>query len=142
MNSKTSLSVFRCIAGFMSLYHIVLGLIGTFGAADFVISLANKVYGVAIQVDPDLFMSFARFASSYMIAFGCMMALVALKPLVYRQFAWAGVILIVIRIFDRIVFSEVLYRSLGVTLASSVPTLVAIGLLALGLIIFMPKQRS
>jgi hypothetical protein len=79
---------------------------------------------------------------SYMISFGLMMALLAMKPYEYRRIAWVGAILIIIRIFDRVVFFSVLQKTLGVTLMNSLPTLIVIALMALGLIFLIPKEQS
>lgn len=141
MSSKVSMTLFRSIAWFASFYHIVLGLVATFSSGEFAMSLANKIYGVNINIEADLFMSLARFSGSYMIAFGLAMALLALKPFAYRHLAWIGAILIFIRIFDRVAYYSILEKSLGVTLISSLPTLLVISVMAIGLILLMPKKK-
>ncbi|HEY4515312.1 MAG TPA: hypothetical protein VJJ22_04160 [Candidatus Paceibacterota bacterium] len=142
MQQNTSLKLFRFIAWFASIYHVVLGLLGTFGNSSFVVSLVNKVYGITVNIDPDLFMSFARFAGSYMIAFGLMMGLIAKNPIKYRRFAWVGVALIIIRLFDRIVFFKALQSTLNISLVNSLPTIIVISLMAIGLVVCMPKDNA
>src|SRR4051812_20414808 len=129
MKSSTSFNVFRAIAWFASIYHIILGLVALFGSSEMVISLAEKVYGITITIDHDLFITFARFAATYMIAFGLMMGLVARRPYEYRNFAWVGIALFLLRIFDRVVFSSVINSVLNSTLQSSMPSLIIVGLM-------------
>ncbi len=142
MQSRMSLNIFRFVAGFASIYHLLLGLVATFASAGFVISIASSVYGITINIDPNIFISLARFVGSYMIAFGLMMGLVALKPTLYRNFAWVAVILFALRLFDRLVFFDTLEKALNITWASSIPTIVVVTLMAVSLIIFMPKKQS
>lgn len=142
MKSQTSMKVFRFLAWFVSIYHVLLGVAATFGNTDFVISVASRVYNITLNVDPTVFITFARFVGSYMIAFGLMMALVALKPYEYRHMAWVAVALFGLRIFDRLVFFSVLQQAFHVTVSDNLMTVVPIGLIALGLIIFRPKASQ
>jgi len=77
-----------------------------------------------------------------MIAFGLMMGLIAKNPIKYRRFAWVGVALIIIRLFDRIVFFKALQSTLNISLVNSLPTIIVISLMAIGLVVCMPKDNA
>lgn len=141
MNSDASLKIFRFLAGFAGVYHCILGLLGTFASAEFIAKTVSTVYGVAPRVDLQ-FLSSARFASAYLLAFGVMMLLVAWKPREHHMFVWAAVVLFAIRVFDRLVYFNVLQDAYGITMAQNLRVLIPVAIILVGLIVFRPKTQQ
>lgn len=141
MDQKTSVKIFVLVAGFVSIYHIILGLIGTFAPGPAVASIANTVFGVTVDPTPQFFY-FAKFISALFITFGLMMALVAKKPYQYGHFAWVAVAYFVIRIFDRLVFFDLLNSALGTTMSRNMVTVIPLTIIVLCLIFLRPKSSS
>mgnify|MGYP001566384218 FL=1 len=76
MQPKTSTKIFQYLAGFASIYHLMLGLIGIFGTTNFIVIVVNKVYGVIPTVNAQ-FLYLAKFISVYFIVFAVAMAILA-----------------------------------------------------------------
>lgn len=139
MNTKNGLAIFRALAWFAGIYHVLLGLAGTFLSADFIADVVSKVYGVNANIDAQ-FLASARFASSYLLAFGVMMVLVAMKPREYRLFVVPAVVMFATRVFDRLAYFDVLQDAFGITMTQNLQTVVPVALIALGLFFFRPQK--
>mgnify|MGYP001582291778 CR=1 FL=1 len=141
MQPASSFKIFRVVAWIASIYHIILGLLGTFASADIVVPIASSVYGITPQVNPQ-FLYMAKFIAAYMLAFGVMMGFVALKPREHRDLVWAAVILFGIRVFDRLVYFNLLQEAFGTDMARNLVTVVPIAIIAICLLAFRPRLSA
>ena len=140
MNSKKSLGVFRFLAGFASIYHFLLGLVGTFASADTVVWFVNRVYGINPLVNAQ-FIYLAKFISIYMIVFAIAMALLAWKPVKFRKLVWLPITLFTVRVIERIVFFDLLNEAFGIEMSQNLTVVVPIALLAIAFYVFRPKTN-
>lgn len=141
MGKETSLKIFRFLAGFISVYHLTLGLIGTFGSASLILFAVNRIYGAVPEVDVQ-FLVLARFISVYFIVFAVAMGLLAWKPLKYRNFVWLPIVLFSVRIIERIVTFDLISEAFGTTMGRNLQIIVPIGLLLVLLFVFRPKNNE
>ena len=139
MQSKTSLSMFRFLAGFVSVYHFILGLIAIFGASSLVTSAVTIVYGVTPNIDAQ-FLYMVKFIGAYMIAFAITAAILAYKPVEYQKLVWVLIGLFVIRILERIFFFSLLTEAFHITFAQDLRVMVPIAILAIALYYFRPRS--
>lgn len=140
MAKDNKLLWFKIVAWFGAIYHIILGLIGTFAPNNIVISVAEATYRVAITSSSQFFY-LAKFLSAYMIAFGFMLALLAYNPKKFRIFIWPAVALFAIRIFDRLVFFKLLNEALGSTMGGNLITVAVAAIMGLLLILLRPAEK-
>ncbi|MDP2668472.1 MAG: hypothetical protein Q8P07_01410 [bacterium] len=139
MKQETSLKIFKFIAWFIGIYHVILGLIGIFASADLIGSVINAVYHLTIVADPR-FLIAAHFASSYMLALGIMMIFVAMKPREYKVFVWAAIAMFAARLFDHLLYLGTIEQSFNSTLTGNLITIISILVFGLGLFIFRPRD--
>ncbi len=141
MQSSDSLKVFRFLAGFVSVYHFILALIGIFGSTGFVVSVVNRVYGATPEINAQ-FLYLAKFISVYMIVFAIAMALLAWKPIQYRNLVWLPITLFGIRIIQRFVFFDLLNEAFQTTMARNLQVIIPIAILSIALFILRPKSEA
>ena len=141
MQSKTSLGIFRFLAGFVSVYHFILGLIGTFASSETVVWVVNRVYGVNPTVDAQ-FIYLSKFIAAYMIAFAVSTAILAWKPIEYRKLVWVPITLFSIRVIERLVFFGLLTEAFQVTMARNLQVVIPIAILAIALYYFRPREGA
>jgi len=137
MRSSVKVAVFRAVAGFGSIYHILLGLIGLFGTGAMLESTLDSVYGVNPKMDPQ-FLYLAKFVSSYILAIGVMLGILAWKPVEYRLLVWPAVTLFGIRIASRLFFFPLLKEAFGVSMIRNLQVLIPVAIMALLLIQLRP----
>ena len=140
MDSKKSLLVFKVVAWYISIYHAVLALIGTFAGPETVGAIAARVYGITPYITAQFAVT-AKFASAYMLAFAVMMGLVAYSPEKYRVFIYPAIVLFLLRIFDRIVYAGQINEAFGTTMSQNMVTIVIAAACALLLYAFRPSAR-
>jgi hypothetical protein len=87
----------------IAIYHAVLGIL-LFVSGELSIQAAKALMGWTIVGSPTLGIV-GEILGCYFIAFGLMMAIAAMNPVSYRAFITAGIVLIVLRLFQRLVFS-------------------------------------
>ncbi len=141
MDQKTSVKIFVILAWIVSIYHLILGLIGIFAPDSVIVSVAQSVFGVTASGSAEFFV-LAKFISAYMILMGIMMAFVAKKPYQFGVLAWAAVCFFAIRVFNRLAFFGLLNEAFGTTMARNMLTVIPITILAIGLAIFMPRSKK
>lgn len=139
MQSKTSLSIFKFLAGFVSVYHLVLGLIAIFGTTSLVTSAVTMVYGVTPTIDPQ-FLYMVKFIGAYMIVFSIATAILAYNPVQYRKLVWVPIGLFVIRILERLIFFGLLGEAFHITFAQDLRVMIPIAILAIALYYFRPRS--
>ena len=140
MNSKKSLGIFKFLAGFVSVYHFILGLVGTFASTDTVVWFVNRVYGVNPTIDAQ-FIYLAKFISIYMIVFAIAMAFLAWKPVKFRKLVWLPITLFSVRIIERLVFFDILNEAFGVDMTQNLTVIMPIGILVIALYTLRPKKN-
>ncbi len=138
MQSKRSLGVFRFLAGFVSIYHFGLGLIGIFASSETVVWFVNKVYGINPTVDAQ-FIYLSKFIAAYMIVFAIATLILALKPIEYRKLVWVPITLFSIRVIQRIVFFDLLQSAFKIDWARNLQVIVPIAILAIALFYLRPR---
>jgi len=141
MNQTIRLRIFRVIAGYMALYHLAFGFLVVFLGEQGLQTTAQFLYRIDIAATPQV-LYLAKFIAAYGIAFGVMMALLVWRPVQYRHLVWAAVALVVVRVFERLFFFDLLNESFGITMANNLITIGIISFFAIALVVFMPKGRS
>jgi len=122
-------------------YHFGLALIGIFGSADFIATVVNKVYGVAPAIDAQ-FLYLAKFISVYMTIFAIAMAILAWKPVQYRNLVWLPITLFGIRIIQRLIFFDLLVEAFQTTMARNLQVIIPIAILLVALFMLRPKSEA
>ena len=140
MKSK-HLGIFKFLAGFVSVYHFILGLIGTFAPTETIVWVVTRVYGVIPTVDAQ-FIYLAKFIAAYMIVFAVATALLAWKPVEYRKLVWVPITLFTIRVIERIVFFGLLTDAFEISMARNLQVIIPIAILALALYYFRPQKGA
>lgn len=102
MNKK--LLPYRILAGFVGVYHIMLGLLLLF-SGEMAIKAAKSMAGMTIIGSPELGVV-GEVLACYIIAFGLMMGLAAWNPIKNRSLITIGLVLFVLRLLQRIVFAD------------------------------------
>lgn len=87
---------------YVAAYHILLGLLGIF-AKDFAVSLANWFFNFNLTITPEVYWILNPF-SAYVLIFGVFIALAATDPVKYKNIIIVGVVLIAVRVVQRLVF--------------------------------------
>ena len=141
MQTNTSIRIFRFLAGFASVYHFALGLIGTFASTETVLWVVNRVYGVNPTVDAQ-FIYLTKFIAAYMIVFAIAMAILAWKPMEYRNLVWLPIALFTIRVIERLVFFDLLQDAFNTDMARNLQIIIPIAIMAVALFYFRPRQSS
>ena len=141
MDKNISIKIFIVLAWFVSIYHLILGIIGTFAPQGTVISIAQSVFGVAIEATPQFFV-LSKFIAALFIMLGITMAFVAKNPQKHGHLAWAVIVYFAIRIFNRISHFSLLNEAFGTTMQRNIMTVIPILIIAIGLIICMPRGKS
>ncbi len=98
-----SLAWGRILTGFIAAYHLGVGLLLLF-SGDLSIRAAKALAGWTIQGSPALGIA-GEILGCYIIAFGLMMAFAAADPIQGRHAITVGLVLIALRLFQRLVFS-------------------------------------
>jgi hypothetical protein len=129
---------FKALAGFMGIYHLLIGILGLV-SGEMAARVGAAVYGAHVEVSP-LFSYMAKYLAAYVIAFGVMMLFMASDPVKYRRLVYVAVILAVVRILSRLIFASELQAAFGIGMNRSLMTIAAVAILNLGLIVLMPKQ--
>lgn len=133
--------IFRITSGFISIYHFLLGLCGTFASTETVTKIVKTVYKADVILTPQL-AYIVKFISAYFIAFAIAMAVLAIKPIQYRNVLWVAVGLFSFRILDRILFMDTLKEAFGENFSADYFTLGTITVLLIILIVTRPKEQS
>jgi len=102
MNKK--LLPYRMLAGFVGVYHIMLGLL-LLVSGEMAINAAKSMAGMTIIANPQ-FGVIGEILACYFIAFGLMMGLAAWNPIKNRSLITIGLVLFVLRLLQRIVFAD------------------------------------
>ena len=141
MQSKTSLGIFKFLAGFVSVYHFILGLIAIFGSTSLVTSAVTMVYGVTANIDAQ-FLYMTKFIGAYMIVFAIATAVLAYNPVQYRNLVWVPVGLFTLRVLERLIFFGLLTEAFHITFAQDLRVMIPIAFLALALFYFRPRVST
>jgi hypothetical protein len=129
---------FKAVAGFMGVYHVLIGILGL-ASGDVAARVGAAVYGAHVEVTP-MFSYMAKYLAAYVIGFGVMMLIMASDPVKYRKLVYVAVLLAVIRILSRLVFASELQAAFGIGMNRSLLTIAIVAILNLGLLLLMPKQ--
>jgi hypothetical protein len=101
---KTKLLLCRVVAGFVGIYHIMLGILLIF-SGEMAINAAKSFAGMTIIASPQ-FGVIGEILACYFIAFGLMMGLAAWNPIKNRSLITVGLVLFVLRLLQRLIFAE------------------------------------
>jgi len=128
----------RFLAGFMGIYHIVMGCLGIVsgGAAAWG---AHVLWHANVSIDPQ-FTYLAKFLGAYVIAFGVMLLFIAKDPVRYGALVYPAVLVAVLRIAERLIFAGELKSAFGIGMQRTIGTIIIVGALNLGLLLLKPKE--
>lgn len=94
----------RIVAGFIGLYHLWVG-VTLIMSGETSIRLARSIAGWTIDGSPAMGIV-GEILGCYIIAFGLMMLVAAWDPVGGRHFLTVGVVLIALRVFQRLYFGD------------------------------------
>lgn len=141
MNKDASLKVFQVLTGFISVYHLILAILGTFGSSTLVINVITSVYGVS--PDSNLqFLYLVKFVAIYFLVVSLVAAFITYKPAYYADLVWVLVTLFVVRIVERIVFYDLLNAAFGTSFERNMMVVIPLVILTCLLIGLKPKSAS
>jgi hypothetical protein len=135
MNNYAAL---RGLAGFMGVYHVVMGLMGIW-SGQMAARAAYFFWHAQVTVDPQ-FSYMAKFLGAYVIAFGMMLIAVARDPVRYGPLVYVAALLGGIRIAERLAFAGELKEAFGIGLDRTIVTTIIVLALNGGLILLKPKE--
>jgi hypothetical protein len=92
----------RALAALIGAYHVIVGLVIMF-SGQLAIQLAKSIGGMTIIGSPELGIV-GEILACYILAFGLMMVLVAWNPVKNRALISVGLVLFVLRVFQRLYF--------------------------------------
>ena len=136
---KTYLSL-RLLAGFMGIYHVLMGLFGIV-SGQMAARVGQVMWGAHVTVDPQ-FSYLAKFLAAYVIAFGLMLLFVAKDPVRYGSLVYVAALLGAIRIAERLIFADELQAAFSIGISRTIWTVVVVAVLNLGLILLKPKSSD
>lgn len=96
----------------IAIYHISTGIL-IIASGDLSLRFAKTFYGWTIDGSSELGI-LAELLGCYAIAFGLMLATAAKDPVRYRSFLTVGVVLIALRVFQRLYFAGKIIDTFGV----------------------------
>lgn len=101
---KTKYMFWQGILWLVAVYHIVVGLLLLF-SGELSIKALKAIAGATIEGSPQLGIA-GEILACYILTFGLMMGVAAWNPVKNRSILTIGLILIALRVFQRIYFSE------------------------------------
>lgn len=129
--------VFKMVAAWAGVYHLVLGALGVFGSEEFVGKVIYSVYGATLDMTLQTFYM-VKFASAYMLAFGLAMLILAKSPEKYKNLVWVAILLFLVRVLERIIFSNIL-DAMGISTSTEIVTSIVI--LLMGGTLYLTRPR-
>jgi len=138
-NMKTYLGI-RLLAGFMGIYHVLMGLFGIV-SGQMAARVGQVMWGAHVTVDAQ-FSYLAKFLAAYVIAFGIMLLFVAKDPVRYGSLVYVAALLGAIRIAERLIFADELQAAFSIGMSRTIGTVVVVAALNLGLILLKPKASA
>jgi hypothetical protein len=135
----TKHTAIKWLAGFMGVYHLVMGLLGVW-SGEMAARGAYVLWHAQVNVDPQ-FSYLAKFLGAYVIAFGAMLLMVAKDPVRYGPLVYVAALLGALRIAERLVFAGELERAFGIGLDRTLGTAIVVAALNGGLIYLKPRER-
>ena len=135
MNQHTGI---KLLAGFMGIYHILMGILGIVSASTAAWG-AHVLWHANVVVDPQ-FSYLAKFLGAYVVAFGVMMLFIAKDPVRYRSLVYVAIVVAVLRIAERLIFAGELKSTFGIGMDRTIITIIVVGALNLGLLLLKPRE--
>ena len=130
----------RVLAGFMGIYHILMGILGIVSGSTAAWG-AHVLWHATVNVDPQ-FSYLAKFLGAYVIAFGVMLLFITKNPVRYAGLVYPAVIVAVLRIAERLIFASELKTAFGIGMNRTVGTIVVVAALNLGLLLLKPRDTK
>ena len=137
----SQLLLFQTTAGIVAGYHVLLGLLGLAGPSDWIARAADLALGVQIEPQGQVLL-FARFAGAYLLAFGVMMLLVAIRPQKYRALVLPALVLFGTRAVVRLVRFNSLSEEMGMPAAGNVVGIALLILFFVLLLVTRPRVTA
>jgi len=128
----------KLLAGFMGLYHILMGIVGIVSGS-WAAWGAHTLWHATVTVDPQ-FTYLAKFLGAYVVAFGVMLLLIAKDPVRYGALVYPAVIVAVLRIGERLVFAGELKSAFGIGMDRTIGTIIVVGALNIALLVLKPRE--
>ena len=124
----------RLLTGFIGVYHLCTGLMTMF-SGELTIRMAKSLAGWTIEGSPAMGIV-GEVLGCYLIAFGLMMLAAAVNPIKSKSFITVGLVLIALRLIQRLVFSAKVIEVFQVDAARHWGAFVVVAAMGLGLLIF------
>jgi hypothetical protein len=131
---KKSHTAGRVLTAFIGVYHVWAGLTMMM-SGETTIRLARSLAGWTIEGSPAMGI-LGEILGCYLIAFGLMMLTVAVDPVKGKSFITVGLVLIALRLTQRLVFSAKIMEVFQVDAARHWGAFAVVAVVGLGLLIF------
>lgn len=139
MVKDTKLSL-KIILWVVSVYHILIGLLGIF-AKEKAVFIAKSFFNFNLTLTPEMNWIINPF-TAYILVFGFFMAVAASNPVKYKSIVYVGVGLFALRVVQRIIFLVVAPEGL-VSQVDPIRNVIAISIVAvLGLAMFLLVRKK
>lgn len=135
MNHHTGIKV---LAGFMGVYHILMGVFGI-ASASMAAWAAHALWHATVNVDAQ-FTYLAKFLGAYVVGVGVMLLFIAKDPVRYGALVYPAILVGVLRIAERLVFANELKSAFGIGMDRTIGTIIVVGALNLGLFLLKPRE--
>ena len=130
----------KYLSYFVGIYHLVLGLVGAL-SEKLTVVMGELIFSANLTAT-DQFVYLVKYLGAYVIVFGCMMILAGTNPQKYRRLIEIGILLIAIRIFQRLYFASELQSAFGVGMERNLINILVIFAIAVGLYLFKPSKPA
>ncbi|MCA9253741.1 MAG: hypothetical protein KDA54_21645 [Phycisphaerales bacterium] len=119
---------------FISASHVALG--AAIALSERLQGFMATLYGVTLEIEPQM-QYMLRPLGAFMMALGVAAGAAALRPLRHQPIIWGFVGLFVVRVFQRIVFHDLIAERFGISSSKLITASAFFGILALLLILFL-----
>lgn len=120
-------------------YHVVLGVLGIILPTELLLKIGASAFHFSLTETPQIGWVARPFAT-YLLAFGVFMGIAARDPVKFRPIIYGGILLIGVRLIQRIIFMMSGFETFGINPMRSWGMLAFSTLMGLGLLMFVRKE--
>ncbi|TVP77231.1 MAG: hypothetical protein EA353_10740 [Puniceicoccaceae bacterium] len=134
------IKLFKVFVGIAGVYHVLLGLSALLLPMESFANVSGLILGLRPEVDPSFQMA-AKFAASYVIAFGIVLLILFKDPIKYRILVIPVLALFGVRLINKLVFFGTISETFDVPFARSLFAVACIAVFFFGILLTLPKKE-
>lgn len=135
------MTLFKVFVGVAGLYHVLLGLSGLLMPIEMFADVSGLILGLRPQVDPQFHMA-AKFAATYVLAFGVLLLVLFKDPVKYRLLAVPVLTLFGVRLINKLVFFGSISQAFDVPFARNLFAVAIVAVFFFGILLTLPKAEQ